>query len=408
MAAVVLNRVSKVYKGGVRAVDDLYLEVLEGEVLVLLGPSGCGKTTILRIIAGLEEMTDGDLWLNGDLANYTPTQRRNIAMVFQNGALYPKLTVQKNLAFPLKVAGITDKQAVASRVLEISSALGIEETLDRLPRMLSGGERQRVAIGRALIRGAPQVLLMDEPLASLDATLRVVLRGEIESLVKSSHQTTVYVTHDQIEAMALADRIAVIRHGKLQDIGTPAKVYADPATAFVAAFIGSPPINLVSASIWAEIGERIIIDLGPQRLYLPWSDPRSGSLAPYHGQTVIVGIRPDVLTPAKETTGDSVLHGRVHSLEYHGHEWLARLEVGLHLVDVNTVNARSPGDAGAAPTRGPAEQARHHGHRRASLLLRLDDPQGWTTGQEVGVLVDVSRVFVFDKDGQRVDKSVDG
>jgi multiple sugar transport system ATP-binding protein len=405
MAAVVLNQVSKVYRGGVRAVDDLYLEVVEGEVLVLLGPSGCGKTTILRIIAGLEEMTEGELWLDGSLANYTPTQRRNIAMVFQNGALYPKLTVRQNLAFPLKVAGITDKQMIAARVLEISSALGIEDTLTRLPRMLSGGERQRVAIGRALIRGAPQVLLMDEPLASLDATLRVVLRGEIESLVKSSHQTTVYVTHDQVEAMALADRIAVLRNGKLQDIGSPAKVYADPATAFVAAFIGSPPINLVSASIWAEIGERIVIDLGPQRLYLPWSDLRSGSLAPYHGQTVLVGIRPDVLAPTKDADGDSVLHGRVHSMEYHGHEWLARLEVGFHLVDVSTVNPRAEVDA--AQTRGPAEQARHHGHRRASLLLRLDDPHGWTAGQEVSVRVDTSRVFLFDSGGQRIDKSLD-
>ena len=313
-AAIVLDRVSKVYGGDVLAVDDLRLGVAKGELLVLLGPSGCGKTTILRMIAGLEETTSGRLWLDGELANDMPAQDRNIAMVFQHGALYPHLSVRDNLAFPLKVAQIMDKKAVAARVLEMARGLGIEDTLNRRPEMLSGGERQRVAIGRALIRGEPTVLLMDEPLASLDADLRIGLRGEIESLVRSLNVTTVYVTHDQVEALTLADRIAVLRDGKLQDIGTPAKIYDDPATAFVAAFLSSPPINLVSATIWIEIGDRIVIDLGLQTLRLPWSDPRSESLTPYHSQRVILGIRPDVLAPAREADDGSVLHGRVHSL----------------------------------------------------------------------------------------------
>jgi multiple sugar transport system ATP-binding protein len=348
----------------------------------------------LRIIAGLQEMTSGRLWLDGELANDMPTQLRNIAMVFQHGALYPHLTVRQNLAFPLKMGRAQDKQAVDARVVEIARGLGIEEMLDRMPSMLSGGERQRVAIGRALIRGEPTVLLMDEPLASLDASLRIVLRAEIESLVRSLHLTTIYVTHDQVEALALADRIAVIRDGKLEDIGSPIKIYADPATAFVAAFLGSPPINMVSATIWVEIGDRIAIDLGSQCLHLPWSDPRSVSLTPYHGQPVIVGIRPDVLTPIGNANGGGVLRGRVHSLEYHGHEWLARLEMGLHLVHINT-----GADAGATV------HARSGGHRRASLLLRLDAPHGWAVGQEVSVAVDVPHIFFFTADGRRIDRS---
>jgi multiple sugar transport system ATP-binding protein len=392
MAAVVLDRVSKVYAGGVLAVDDLRLEVAEGEVLVLLGPSGCGKTTVLRIIAGLEEMTSGSLWLDGALANDLPTRLRNVAMVFQQGALYSHRTVRQNLAFPLKIARTQDKQAIDARVVEIARGLGIEDMLDRMPRALSGGERQRVAIGRALIRGEPAVLLMDEPLASLDSSLRLGLRAEIESLVRSLHLTTVYVTHDQIEALTLADRIAVLRNGKLEDIGSPAKIYADPGTAFVAAFLGSPPINMVSATIWVEIGDRIVIDLGPQTLYLPWSDPRSDSLTPYHSQPVMVGIRPDALTPVGDADGDSVLHGRVHSLEYHGHEWLARLEMGLNLVDISTGV-----DAGQS-------QYRSGGHRRASLLVRLDAPQGWAVGREVSVAIDVPKIFFFAADGRRIDQ----
>jgi multiple sugar transport system ATP-binding protein len=389
MAAVVLDHVSKVYDGGVLAVDDLSLDVADGEVLVLLGPSGCGKTSTLRIVAGIEEMTSGDLWLGGELANDIPPHLRQIAMVFQSGALYPHLTVRGNLAFPLRIGGSTDKHEIADRVLEIARGLGIEETLDRKPAMLSGGERQRVAMGRALMRGSPSVLLMDEPLASLDAALRAGLRAEIGALVRSLGLTTLYVTHDQVEALTLADRIAVMRDGKLQDIGSPTRIYDDPATAFTAAFLGSPPINLASATVWVEIGERIVIDFGTQTLSLPWSDPRSDRLTPYHGQQVIAGIRPDMLTPAGSSVeGRAVLHGRVHALEFHGHEWLARLELGLHLVDIGLASTPEPG-----------------GHRRANLLVRLDSPRGWAAGREVSVAVDVPKVFFFDMSGQRIDSS---
>jgi multiple sugar transport system ATP-binding protein len=387
MAAVVLDHVSKIYDAGVLAVDDLRLEIAEGELLVLLGPSGCGKTTTLRIVAGLEDMTSGDLWLGDELASNVPAEKRKVAMVFQHGALYPHMTVRRNLAFPLEIAGTADRPQIAERVLEIARGLGIEDTLDRRPAMLSGGERQRVAMGRALMRGEPRVLLMDEPLASLDAALRADLRAEIGSLVRSLGLTTIYVTHDQVEALTLADRIAVLKDGRLQDIGTPARIYEDPATAFVAAFLGTPPINLATATIWVEIGERIVIDFGAQSLHLPWSDPRSDRLTPFHGQTVIAGMRPDVLRPASDTPSGSVLHGRVHSLEYHGHEWLASLEMGFRLVD--------PGVAPAQPG----------GHRRANLLVRLDSPRGWATGRDVNVTVDVPRMYFFDTDGQRIDSS---
>jgi multiple sugar transport system ATP-binding protein len=386
-AAVVLDHVSKRYEGGMLAVDDLQMEIAEGELLVLLGPSGCGKTTTLRLVAGLEEVTSGQLWLDGELANDIPPQYRHVAMVFQQGALYPHLTVRGNLSFPLKITGQADKHAINDRVLEIARGLGIEDTLDRRPSMLSGGERQRVAMGRALMRGEPKVLLMDEPLASLDAALRGGLRAEIGSLVKTMGLTTLYVTHDQVEALTLADRIAVLRAGRLEDIGTPTRIYEDPATAFTAAFLGSPPINLASATIWVEIGERIVIDFGTQTLHMRWSDPRADRLTPYHSQTVIAGIRPDMLTPARDETGGSVLHGKIHSLEYHGHEWLASVEMGLHLVD-----------AGISPTQ-PG------GHRRANLLVRLDRPRGWAAGLNVSVAVDVPRIFFFDGDGRRIDSS---
>jgi multiple sugar transport system ATP-binding protein len=398
-AAVVLDGVSKVYDGGALAVDNFSLEVTQGEVLVLLGPSGCGKTTVLRMIAGLEQQTAGDVWLDGKLANHIDARHRNVAMVFQHGALYPKLTVRENLGFPLKAAGKADKQTMAAQVLEMARGLDIEKLLDRYPRMLSGGERQRVAIGRALIRGEPTVLLMDEPLASLDARLRLELRDEIGSVIRSAHQTTIYVTHDQVEALTLADRIAVLRNGTLQDVGSPTKIYADPATAFVAAFVGSPPINLVSATICAEADEHVLLDFGPQNLALPWSDPRAEALHRFHGQSAIVGIRPNALTPAQKSDGDALLHGRIHSLEYHGHEWLARLEVGLHLVDISTVGPRSPG---TPELHGPARPSRNHGHRLASLVVRLDAPRSWEVGQDVGVAVDLSRIFVFDAAGQRI------
>ena len=278
MEAVALDRITKIYADGVFAMDDVRLKIDPGELLVLLGPSGCGKTTILRIIAGLEEPTSGDLWLGGQLVRGLPPRERNVAMVFQDGALYPHLTMRDNLGFPLVNARQEGKPAIDARVREVAYGLGIESALDHRPGLLSGGERQRVAIGRALIRGKPAVLLMDEPLASLDVALRGGLRTEIGSLVRSLNITTVYVTHDQAEALSLADRIAVLRNGRDEDIGTPARVYREPTTAFTAAFLSSPPISLTSATVWVVNGSRVIIDFGHQRLDVRGSTPAAKHL----------------------------------------------------------------------------------------------------------------------------------
>src|SRR5690606_6235499 len=238
MTDVVLDGVDKVYPGGQVAVRNVRLRINEGELFVLLGPSGCGKSTILRMIAGLEEITAGDLWLNGSVANDLPPRERNVAMVFQEGALYPHRTVRGNMMFPLEVSG-DDRAEAGAKVVELARALGINTMIDRLPGTLSGGQRQRAAIGRALIR-EPQLFLMDEPLSSLDARRRTEMRIAIAGLVRSTGTTTVYVTHDQVEAMTMADRMAVLRDGVLEDVGTPEQIYEDPATVFVAAFLSSP------------------------------------------------------------------------------------------------------------------------------------------------------------------------
>ena len=425
MTAVMLNRVSKVYDGGVLAVHDVSLAAEKGELLVLVGPSGCGKTTILRMIAGLEEPTSGEVWLGGEPAAGLPPQERNVAMVFQHGALYPHRSVRGNLAFPLLIAGM-QQPAIDARVDEMAHGLGIAATLARWPGRLSGGERQRVAMGRALIRGEPQALLMDEPLASLDVGLRSGLRAEIAALVRSMELTTVYVTHDQAEALALADRVAVMRNGGIEDVGPPMRVYRKPATAFTAAFLSSPPISLVWATISLVSGERIVIDFGGQHINLAWANPRSASLTPYHADQVIVGIRPEALTPARAGLEGAELRGRVSSLDYLGHEWHARLDVGFRPVDLDTVGPE-PGRP-AAPPRGhglgarvlelirngrngahaPPADLEHSGeHRSAHLMLRLDTPENWDVGQEVGINVDVLRVHFFDCEGRRIGSTPD-
>jgi multiple sugar transport system ATP-binding protein len=279
MAGIVLDGISKAF-GEVLAVDDVSLRVDDGEFMVLVGPSGCGKSTILRMIAGLEEVTAGEIEIGEEQVTDLEPKERDIAMVFQNYALYPHMSVRDNLGFGLKLAHFP-KPEREERVREVAEILGLQDMMDRKPSELSGGQRQRVAIGRAMVR-EPKAFLMDEPLSNLDAKLRIHMRAELQRLHDRLGTTTVYVTHDQVEAMTLGDRVAVLRDGILQQVDTPQNLYVHPANLFVAAFIGAPPMNLVEATI---DGDRL--RFGGFEIPIP-----NGSLAGYDPETVIVGIRP--------------------------------------------------------------------------------------------------------------------
>src|SRR6201990_3654739 len=253
MAQVAFERVSKIYPDGTRAVNDINLEIRDGEFMVLVGPSGCGKTTALRMVAGLEEISEGALKIGDRIVNHVPSRDRDIAMVFQSYALYPHLSVYENIAFGLRLRKMS-KEEIDERVHKAAGVLGLEEYLKRKPRALSGGQRQRVAMGRAIVR-QPQAFLMDEPLSNLDAKLRVQLRAEIHQLQRNLGVTTIYVTHDQVEAMTMGDRVAVMNRGQLQQVETPQVLYDQPVNEFVAGFIGSPSINLVSARLEQQDGK---------------------------------------------------------------------------------------------------------------------------------------------------------
>ena len=304
MASISLRNLTKRW-GAFVAVDDQSLEVHDQEFLVLLGPSGCGKTTTMRMIAGLEEPTSGEVWIGGRMVNDELPKDRDVAMVFQNYGLYPHMTVHDNIAYPLKVRGVRGPGAIRERVRAAAAKVQLEELLDRRPRALSGGQRQRVALARAIVR-TPQVFLMDEPLSNLDAKLRVTMRAELKHLSHELRITTVYVTHDQIEAMTLADRVAVMNHGCIQQLGTPEEIYDDPRNLFVAGFIGSPAMNLIEgatqdgrfmmagasiAGVGGGTRDGVVLGVRPEDLAI--SEPGVGSF--------------DAEVYASELTGESVL-----------------------------------------------------------------------------------------------------
>jgi multiple sugar transport system ATP-binding protein len=289
MAEILLDQVSKIYAGGVSGVDTLSLEIRDGEFMVLVGPSGCGKSTALRLIAGLEEITAGTISIGGRVVNDLPPKDRDIAMVFQNYALYPHMTVEQNLAFGLQQRK-TPKEEIKRRVTDVSKMLGLEQYLKRKPAALSGGQRQRVAMGRAIVR-EPQAFLMDEPLSNLDAKLRVSMRASLTQLHDRLGVTTVYVTHDQVEAMTLGHRVCVLRDGQLQQVDTPQTLFDKPVNLFVAGFIGSPAMNFVTAELVRDDGPAVAF--AGHRLPLPAGalSARPG-LDSYFGREVILGIRP--------------------------------------------------------------------------------------------------------------------
>ncbi len=298
MARIVLNKLSKKF-GHIEAVCGIDLVVENGEFVVLVGPSGCGKTTTLRMIAGLEEISQGSVSFDGTVINDLPPKARDVAMVFQSYALYPNMTVAGNMAFGLKMKGVAKAQR-KQVVQDVAGLLGITELLDRKPRELSGGQRQRVAMGRAMVR-RPSVFLFDEPLSNLDAALRMQMRVEIKKIHQRLKTTVVYVTHDQVEAMTLADRIVVMNEGDIEQVGSPLKLYRRPANRFVASFIGSPRMNLFPGRL-VEEGSGLVVELeGGIRLAIPAE--RQAAYRPFLGREIEIGLRPEHLTDEPEATG---------------------------------------------------------------------------------------------------------
>ena len=338
MAKIVLRRVTKSFESKV-AVDDLNLEVEDGEFVIVVGPSGCGKTTTLRMIAGFEAPTKGTLHIGGTLMNHVPPKDRNLAMVFQNYALFPHMSVARNLSYGLRIRH-TPKKEVDSQVHEIAEMLGILALLDSKPAQLSGGERQRVALGRALLR-KPQAFLLDEPLSNLDAALRAQMRFELKRIHAQFPVTTVYVTHDQVEAMTMADRIVLMNHGELQQVARPEALYAEPANVFVAGFIGSPKINLIAGRIDHPDGASALRCL---KTTIPVTPEIADRLRASQGEGVTIGIRPeDILpsSPLEVTPGRSVISGSVEVIEPLG----AETHVAVR-VDDEVVTCRTPPRSG--------------------------------------------------------------
>jgi len=301
MAKVELKGISKFYEGGVQAVNNANIVVEDKEFVVLVGPSGCGKSTTLRMIAGLEDISEGEIYIDGELVNDVPPKDRNIAMVFQNYALYPHMSVYENMAFGLRIKKV-EKTEIDRRVHEAAKTLDIEKLLDRKPKALSGGQRQRVAVGRAIVRN-PKVFLFDEPLSNLDAKLRVQMRAELSDLHLRLNATMIYVTHDQVEAMTMANKIVVMKDGKVQQIGSPLYLYNHPINKFVAGFIGSPPMNFLSVKV-VEEGGRLVLDEGsfkvkPLAAHVEY-------LKKYVGKDIFFGIRPEDLKFSEKAVDNSI------------------------------------------------------------------------------------------------------
>ena len=328
MATVNLEKVNKVYENGFHAVKDMSLDIADGEFMVLVGPSGCGKTTALRMVAGLEDITSGILRIGGKEANDESPKERDIAMVFQNYALYPHMTVAENIGFALKLRHLP-KDQLKAKVNEAAEILGLTDWLDRKPGQLSGGQRQRVAMGRAIVR-EPSVFLMDEPLSNLDAKLRVQMRAEVARIQRRMGVSTIYVTHDQVEAMTMGDRVTVMRDGTLQQVDTPQHLYDNPDNVFVAAFIGSPAQNLYDATVGEGAQS---IKLGSQTVMLPDTVAlKRPALRSYAGKDVVVGMRPEHLHAASpETTGPKLV-GDVELVEALGSELVVHFTIDAHRV----------------------------------------------------------------------------
>ncbi len=394
MAAVAFDRVTKIYPDGTRAVSGMDLASEDGEFIVLVGPSGCGKTTALRMVAGLEEITEGEIRIGERVVNRVPARDRDIAMVFQTYALYPHMTVRENMAFGLRVRKV-DKQEVERRVQRAAEILGLDQLLDKKPRELSGGQRQRVAMGRAIVR-EPQAFLMDEPLSNLDAKLRVQVRAEISAIQRNLGVTTIYVTHDQVEAMTMGDRVAVMRKGELQQVAGPQELYDRPVNVFVAGFIGSPAMNLLEARLERRDGA-LDAAVGDQRIAL---DPELLSDRPalrsFEGRDVILGIRPEELEDAAlvpDAPADRRLKGQLELREALGSEVVAHVVVEARQAVTEDVRelAADIGEEAATGARTIATE-----EHEATVVARFDPRSGARVGAPVEMVVDTRGLHFFD------------
>jgi multiple sugar transport system ATP-binding protein len=390
MAEVVFDGVSKVFKDGTRAVDKLSLDIADGEFMVLVGPSGCGKTTALRMVGGLEEVTEGTVRIGERIVNDLSPKSRDIAMVFQSYALYPHLSVADNIGFALRTKRVP-KEEIRRRVLETARMLDLEPYLKRKPRALSGGQRQRVAMGRAIIR-QPQAFLMDEPLSNLDAKLRVQMRAEIKKLQSEVDVTTVYVTHDQIEAMTMGDRVSVMRKGVLQQVAPPEELYSRPQNMFVAGFIGSPAMNMLEAKVSREDGSTRIV-AGEMRIGL--SDRTLAAhpaLEAYEGRTIVLGIRPEGLNDAAlaGADGHSRFRARAELREALGPEVLMHFAVQARAAVTDEIRelAEDVGDDRVVEQLGSLE--------RTTLVGRFGAQTRVREGDTIEVAVDEGALHFFD------------
>ncbi|HEX3290061.1 MAG TPA: sn-glycerol-3-phosphate ABC transporter ATP-binding protein UgpC [Gaiella sp.] len=395
MAEITLESLTKVYPDGTKAVSDLALDVESGEFVVFVGPSGCGKTTALRMVAGLESITSGRVVIDGRVVNDLPPKDRDIAMVFQNYALYPHMNAARNMGFPLKMRRLPQAE-IDTRVREAARILGLEDSLHKKPRTLSGGQRQRVAMGRAIVRN-PQAFLMDEPLSNLDAKLRVEMRAEISRIQRDLGVTTIYVTHDQIEAMTMGDRVAVMRSGLLQQVAVPKELYEQPRNLFVAEFIGSPAMNLVMARVERSDGD-VWVAFGPHRLRLAQATlERHPGVTAYEGREVVLGIRPEDMEDAaleRDTHPDRVLSVVCDIREDMGSEVYVHFNVQADAVTTReVVEALVVEHAEDEEARIAAERARGGG---VTFVARVERATEARERRPLAIEVDVTRLHFFD------------
>jgi multiple sugar transport system ATP-binding protein len=375
VASIELERIEKVYSNGYKAVDDVTLQIPEGEFMVLVGPSGCGKTTLLRMVAGLEKITAGTLKIGGKVVNNATPKERDIAMVFQNYALYPHMSVQNNIGFSLRLRGVA-KGEVRDKVGDAAGVLGLSEWLDRKPAQLSGGQRQRVAMGRAMVR-QPNVFLMDEPLSNLDAKLRVQMRTEVSRIQRQLNVATIYVTHDQVEAMTMGDRVAVMNHGVVQQCADPQTLYDSPVNLFVASFIGSPSMNLYEATLEPGGGA---LKIGQSRIELaPSVHTQRPTLISHAGQEVVVGLRPEHLTASDRSDPGRTVEGEVDLVEALGNE----LQVHFTLDAKRVLAEGSEVEDELSVVRGEG-------------VARVDPRVKVTAGSRMPFVVDTARMHFFD------------